>query len=162
MKNKGFTLIEVIVAMAVFAVIITVVLSLFSMALRGHRKVIALQNVQENARFLMDFMVKEIRMSTINNSTPASLSITRSDGNAVTYMFVGGKIERTSPSTSGPINSDEIFVTGSFYAEGGFMTPGNQQAKVTIVFKAESTGTKVEEKTSIRIQATLSQRNLGL
>lgn len=160
-NGQGFTLIELLVAMTVFITVIMVVLGLFSSAIKAQRKAFAMQNVQENARFLIEFMAKEIRMSTINSSTFGSLSLTRPDGSTVIYTISGGKIERTSSLSSGPISSDEVFVSGTFYTEG--IGPGDGlQPKLTIALEIESMGVRAEEKSEIHIQTTLCQRNLDL
>lgn len=161
--NKGFTLIELMVAMAIFVIVISVVLSLFTMGIRSQRKIIALQNVQDNARYLLGFIAKEVRMSEINSVSSAGLNITRPDGESVSYFFNNsqGKIERTDSSTSGPINSGQVSVTGSFYGLGIGRGDG-QQARVTIVMKVETSGAKVEQKAEINIQTTLNPRNLDI
>jgi prepilin-type N-terminal cleavage/methylation domain-containing protein len=163
-KNKrgrqGYSIIEFLVAMSVFAVVIVVVFSLFSMIIRGQRRVIAQQNVQENARFLMDFLSKEIRMGTIGGTTNGNspnLALTRSNGVSVTYNISGNKITRNSVQA----NSDEVIITGSFYVEGKSAND-NLQPKVTIVLGVQGVGNKIEEKVKINVQTTLSPRNLDL
>lgn len=162
-KGAGLTLVELIVAMAIFVVVISVVLNLFTIGLRSQRKVIALQNVQDNARFLLGFIAKEIRMSQINSVSATNLDITRHDGTNVVYTFdpVEKQIERNDGSISGPINSDEILVTGSFY-DLGIGSGDGQQPRITIVIKVETSGLKTEEKAEIDIQTTLNPRNLEL
>lgn len=160
-KDKGLTMLELLVAMAIFSIVITIVVSLFMTALKGYRKNLALQNIQDNARFLLDFIAKELRMATINSGTSSSLNITRSDGTAVTYSFGGGNLTRTTSETSGPINSEKIIVNGSFYVSG--ITGGDElQPKVTIALKIEDQGTKPQERAAINIQVTLSQRDLDI
>ncbi len=161
--RQGFTLIELLVAMTIFVVVISVVLNLFIISLRNQRKVIALQNVQDNARFLLGFIAKEIRMSQINSVSAANLDITRHDGTNVVYTFdaIEKQIERNDGSISGPINSDEILVTGSFY-DLGVGSGDGQQPRITIVLKVETSGLKTEEKAEINIQTTLNPRNLEL
>jgi len=73
--RQAFTLIELLVAMAIFTVVITVVFGLFSTALKGQRRVIALQNIQENGRFLLEFIAKELRMSKINTANGTSTTL---------------------------------------------------------------------------------------
>ena len=152
------TLIELLVAMTIFTVVILIVLGLFSTGISGQRKVIALQKVQENARFLLEFITKEIRMSTITAYTPSSLSIIRSDGvTTVDYTFTGQNIERSGD----PINSDDILITGSFYASG-LGTGDGLQPRITIIINAQGRGSKVEENAKINLQTTLSQRTLEI
>jgi len=161
-KNRGLTMIELIVAIGIFSVIITIVVSLFVSALRGYRKNLALQNVQENARFLLDFITKELRMSTVDAAMPngelSYLTIIRPDNSSVNYSFTSNNLNRVAGSSSGPINSDEVMVTGRFYISGA--GNDNLEPKVTVVLKIENKWTKSEEKASINLQATLSQRNI--
>jgi prepilin-type N-terminal cleavage/methylation domain-containing protein len=164
-NKNGYTLIELMVALSIFVTVIVIVLGLFSMAIKGQRKVISQQNVQENASFLMEFMAKEIRMSKINgsNGTFTTLALTRSDGINVVYNISGGKISRNDGTRDGQVSADEVIVTGSFYIEGvGAGAIDNQQPKVTIVLKIQGVGNKVEEKSEMHIQYTLSQRNLDI
>lgn len=154
-------MIELLVALSIFALVIIAVLGLFSAAIKGQRRVIAQQNVQENARFLIEFMAKEIRMSTItsDNGTSGDLTLVRSDGDSVTYSIVSGKLYRNS----GQVSSDEVIVSGNFYVEGAESgTIDNQQPKVVIALEIQGAGAKVEEQTKINIQTTLSQRNFDL
>jgi len=158
-KSKGLTLIELITAIGIFSVIIVIVISLFAATLKGYRKSAALQNVQDNVRFLLDFMTKEIRQSTINSSAGEgdSLIITRPDSTSVTYAFNGTNIQRNGSS----INSENVAVSGRFLISG--TTAGdNLQPKVTISLKVQTQATKAEEKASINLQATLSQRILDI
>ena len=158
--RRGFILIELLVAMAIFVVVITIVFDLFSSAIRGQRRVIAMQNTQENARFMLEFMAKEIRMSVVSGSNGISgnLSITRSDGDIVTYSIANGKIIRNSPSSNDAISADEVYVTGNFYLEG--MGADNAQPKVTIALKVQGVGSRPEEQAFMNVQTTLSQRVL--
>jgi len=160
---QGLTLIELLVAMAIFIVVITVVFGLFSSAIKGQRRVIAMQNIQENARFILEFMAKEIRMSKINSSsgTSNSLNITRSDGVDVVYTISDGKIIRDDLNSRGiAISAEEVVVTGNFYIEG--VGGDNLQPKVTIAIKVQGVGARPEEQAFINVQTTLSQRILDI
>lgn len=158
--KKGFTLIELLVATTIFIVVIFVVLGLFVTALKAQRKVLAQQNIQDNARYLMGFIAKEIRMSEIDSVSPTVLNITRHDGVEVTYTFAGDTIQRESGAISGPINSKGVSVTGRFYDLG--VGEDGKQARITIVIKIETISDKPEGEAEINIQTTLSQRNLDI
>jgi len=154
---------ELVVSLAIFSLAIMVVLTLLSTGVQAQRKVLALQNVQENARFILEFMTKEIRMSNINAGNSSSLSITRPDGERIQYLFVNGNLERrTIPAgVGGPINSDSVSVNGSFYTIG-IGTSDNLEPRATIVLSVQGKGTKTEEQAKIDLQTTLSQRTLDL
>lgn len=158
-------MIELIVSIAIFSIIITIVVTLFASALKGYRRNLALQNVQENARFLLDFITKELRMSTVDAATQngelSYLTIIRPDGARITYTFSGtGKYlnRAIQGGSSGAVNSDEVMVTGRFYVSG--VGDDNLEPKATIVLRVENKGNKPEEKVSMNLQATLSQRNI--
>ena len=156
-QKRGFTLIELLVGVAVFALAITIATGLLMTGFRSQRKSIAIQNVQDNARYLFGFMAKEIRMSVFNavDGEITQLNITHPVNGSVTYSFTGTQILRNNQ----PINSDEVQIDGRFFIDG--KTSGdNQQPKVTIVMEVTNIGTKTEEQAEIILQTTLSQREL--
>jgi len=52
---------EILVALTIFSVIMLLVMGIFEMVTEGQRNVIAAQNVQENMRFIMEIISKEVR-----------------------------------------------------------------------------------------------------
>lgn len=170
-KSKGLTLIELIVAMGIFSIIIVIVISLFATTLMGYRKSVALQNVQDNARFLLDFMTKEIRQSKITTVVGAggyygnTLNIIRPDGTTnVTYIFDGTNIQRLEGGAGSAINSQQVIVNGGFFISGTTNGAGGDsfQPKVTISLKVQTQTNKAEERATINLQVTLSQRILDI
>lgn len=160
-KKNGFTLIELLVASSIFVIVITVAVTSFVISLKGYRRVLAQQDLQDNARYLLGFIAKEIRMSRIKISNPNNIAtpilvITRSDKDDVNYSFSGGNLLRNGSI----INSSNISITsGNFYITGVGLNDG-QQPKVTIVMKMETIGDKLEEKTELNIQTTLCSRDI--
>ena len=68
-KNKsGVSLIELMVATAIFSVLILLAAQIFKMVVDGQRSAISAQNVQENMRYALEKMSKEIRMAQISNT----------------------------------------------------------------------------------------------
>jgi hypothetical protein len=64
-KQTGFTLIEAIVATALFAFVVTSVLGVYMSVLRLDTRTRALRAVADDGRFIMDFLAKEIRNGRI-------------------------------------------------------------------------------------------------
>lgn len=64
--KAGFTLIEVLVSVTIFAVIILSVTSIFKLVIDGQRSAIATQNVQESLKYFLEVTAKEIRMAQKN------------------------------------------------------------------------------------------------
>lgn len=154
-QNKGFTLVELLVALVVFSLAVTIAISLFASALRSQRKSIAIQNVQDNARYLIGFIAKEIRMSEIKSPDGELfiLDINHPDEGDIRYQFTGVEVQRNGEK----INSDEVQVDGKFFIDGR-STGDDEQPRLTIVMKVETIGAKAEERAKVNLQTTLSQR----
>jgi len=160
----GFTLIELLVASTIFIVVSMVVVSIFLMAIRNQRRDFQVQNLQDNARYMIEFFSKETRMLTeIMPPTSSSRLQIKNQGNPVTgipevviYRFRNGNLERNiSGSGYQVINSNDVVIDGAFYV----FPPSGEPKMVTIVMtfspKVSSTGTKPG---SIKVQNTIAVR----
>lgn len=66
-KNaKGSTLIELLIAVVIFSVVMTAVIVILISAVKANKQIIAKQENIDNARYSMDFMIKELRMAKEN------------------------------------------------------------------------------------------------
>ncbi len=65
-SQKGFTLLEIMVALSIFTVALLLTTDIFQRIIEGQRNAIASINVQENFRYALEIMGKEIR----NAETP--------------------------------------------------------------------------------------------
>jgi len=159
-KNKGFTLIELLVASGIFSMIVIGMTGTALSVMKSQRKAFSLQVVQESGRYIIESMIKEIRMGVINSSSGSglsSLNITNSDGQDIEYQFLGNKLRR---SISGGIwqdlSSSNVKLTGSFYIR---KSASPNRALVTIVIKIESKEEKTEEQSEIYIQNSITSRS---
>ncbi len=62
----GFTLMEVMVSMTIFATTVTLILSMFNYTLRLYRREEAQRQVSQSVRTIMEFIVKEIRNGQVD------------------------------------------------------------------------------------------------
>jgi len=60
-KNSGFTIVELLVAMSIFVILITIAVGAFIQALRSERRLVALMTVSNNASLVLEQMAREIR-----------------------------------------------------------------------------------------------------
>ncbi|OGF69489.1 hypothetical protein A3H65_01340 [Candidatus Giovannonibacteria bacterium RIFCSPLOWO2_02_FULL_45_14] len=115
-KMKGFTLLEMLIALAIFTIAVFVVLTaLFSIA-NVQKKVIAKQSAEDNLRFAFESMTKEIRTGKIFHClTSGTLTLPQdcdfpSGGNSftfknnpagqtVTYQVVNQQLVKSSNGT---------------------------------------------------------------
>ncbi len=79
MKKSGFTLIEAIVATSVFAFVVSSIIGVYISALQIDRKTRAQREVTQNARYIMDFLAKEVRNGEINYATYPGQTADESD-----------------------------------------------------------------------------------
>lgn len=179
MKN-GFTLIEVIVAISIFAIAAGSLSALFMAGLRGHRSAIAQQNLVDNTRFALEHMTRQIRMAQRDETGACSGDATnrltfqavgssltfldyRNPPRCVRYELSGGKIWMR-PDSAAPlreVTSDDIKVNSlEFLVQGGLATDG-EQPRVTVVLAAEA-GASAESLSTIQLQTTISARNLDV
>lgn len=62
-QKKAFSLIEVIISVAIFSVVILASTEIFRLVINGQREAIASQNVQESLKYFFEVTGKEMRMA---------------------------------------------------------------------------------------------------
>ncbi len=67
-NKSAFTLIELIVSVALFSVIMMITSNIFMMVINSQRSSIASQNVQESLKYFLEVTDKEIRMAQKNTN----------------------------------------------------------------------------------------------
>ena len=189
MTRRGFTLLEILVAVSLFTVaIFIIIVTLFSIS-NAQKKALAIQNVQDNMRFAFEAMTKEIRTGKIfhcGTGTPltnpancqfpnpgASLSFLNTAGETVTYQRQGNQLVKSTTGTLpcdeplGPVQ-DCLKITSpqlvnitrlNFYVDGS-VGGDNKQAIATIVMEGEVIGPPGVGTTNINLQTTVSKRGL--
>jgi len=128
MENKGFTLIETLVALAIFGALIVVIMRVFAGGFASQRRILEMQAVQRDGAYIMEVISREIRMaqnvdtteSYINNNS-TEMTFVDHTGNPITYcrslvtgvcnpagdyFSMGGKI----------VNSDDAIVNNLTFA----------------------------------------------
>jgi len=167
MKNKGFTLIELVIALAIFSIVALSMSSIAFSIIQGQRKAFALQNTQEVSRHILESMSKEIRMSAIVTGAGnfTGLSITDVDADAdglmdddVDYQFDNTNNRLRRQINGGvwqDLNPTELEVTGAFYIKKDMFPV---RAMVTIVMTVRSATDKAESRAEIYLQSSVSSR----
>ena len=156
-NNRGFTLIETLVSLAVFGIVITIATGAFTNGLKAQRRSLALQEAQNDLRYAIETMAREIRMSHINSTDGLHSDfldiILHQTDRHVYYQHISGAIGLIVRSAT-PITSSKVDVTDlNFYVQGQASSP----ATVTIVIKAKTTGAYAGQE--INLQTTVSTRD---
>jgi len=170
-KSKGFTLIEMLVAVSIFVLVAFVVVTVFISALDAYRKAQNMKRIMENLNFALNSMALNIREGYQYSVTGGSTSNT---GNTLSVCSKADcsqaniyKIESDTKGdrTVGRLKSNTQFMTSrevditNLYFEviGAINEP--QMVKVFVKGKAQQ-GDKEKEKAEFAIQAHLSKRNV--
>lgn len=156
-KSKGFTLIEMVIALAVFSLVISILGSVSVSLIKVQRKAFVLQNTQEAARYILESMSKEIRTSRINSEEGSGLTvlnITNSEGETLDYQF--NNTNKWILRNSEVVSPNVLNITGSFYLR---KSVNPVRAVVTIVIKVESQGDRPEEQAEIYLQNSIASRS---
>lgn len=100
-KNKGFTLIELMVSISVFMMIMTVAMGSLLITLDAKKKAEALNFTMDNLNFAMESMTRSLRMGTSYYCTSGPLILGTTDNNPQNCSNEGGALKISfKPSTS--------------------------------------------------------------
>jgi len=106
LKN-GFTILEVLIAMGIFASIITMAVFMFTGGSENQKRISELHLLQREGIFLMEKMAKELRMAEDKNliqlpSKPWEITFTNYEGVSTVYCLSDSNGSNCKPS-GGPI-----------------------------------------------------------
>ena len=167
--SPGFTLVETLVAMAAFAILVTLVGGVMIGALGVQQRAAAVQQVEENASFILETMAKEIRVATLTSTEAAdcsasTLQFTRIDpvttaSQDVQYRLSGTDLQRTVNGTATIINTSAIQFTNLRFCILGRGISDHLQPRITIIASVKTKD--ANQSATMDIQTTLSQRFLN-
>lgn len=174
-KNRvlvgGFTLVESLVAVAVFAVVTTAIVGLFLEILRLDQKSRAVRLVEQNTRFLSEFITREIRNGVLDYdayggslaTSVSTLNLLNKEGEREAISLMGtapNRVLLTIGSSSSQITSADVGVSNLFFYINPQDPLANVQPRVTFTFTMSSNlGGRPEEQAQLIYQSTVSLRD---
>ena len=169
-RQSGFSLIELLIAAAIFAFVVTGVTGLFLQALDLQRRASGIQKIQENALYVLESISREVRVSTIPGAAncapdPATganeLVIQHPVNGTVTYQYTRAGNVGVITRNGDPITSSDVDVTAfAFYVYGG--CADKEQTRVTIPMTIQSTVGNTANRVSVSLQTTVVSRDLSV
>src|SRR3989344_7482502 len=168
MKESGFTLIELLVAVFIFSILVTIAGGSFVSALSLQRRALNIKNTEENGRFILELMARELRVAnpinTPDTSCPGSgasiLSFQHPVNGAVVYSLSGGQVHRQVGGSDTIISNPNVEISRLNFCISGNSLNDDKQPRVTIILSLKSGGTMAESGT-IDLQTSVSQRVLS-
>ena len=180
--QEGFSLIELIVVMAIFGTIITAVVGSLLVMLQSQRAIVAEKEVAENTRFALEYMVRQMRVVNrydgdggqpagcvdLNTSfsTPSSSEIfflSQSD-ECLHFYLQGGVVQlENDAGIQNLTSSSEVYVEDLSFMVTGEDENDGLQPRVTILITARGVGTSQwAQDAQTTVQTTVSVRNLDV
>lgn len=156
-KQKGFTLIEMVVAVSIFVVVALIVSLVFVSLAQANRKAQALKLLIDNLNFSMDTMVLNLKTGRDYECPDFDGSLCRTvrfkdlNDEDHEYKWEDGKILEDNVA----LTSNDITITYANFAVDD--TPGARPLiQITISGEAQS---QTVSKTEFNLQTVVSQRN---
>lgn len=171
--TRGFTLVEMMVAVSLFTIVMTVSAGALLTIIDANTKSQTLKNIMNNLNFALEGMSKSIRVGTnyicgdyVSGSDckngGKSITFTLPDGGKVTYKLVGSGIYKViGDVTSLPITGNEVVITNMVFYVTGSDSADTLQPRVLFTLQGYA-GTKEKSKTYFNLQTTVSQRQLDI
>ena len=183
--DRGFTLVEMIVATALFSVIMLVSVGALLSLIDANRKAQALHLVINNLNIALDSMVRSIRMGSSYHCGGGNYATTQdcTSGDTVfafesfggdpddaqdqwVYLYDPGTKRVYKSEDSGlhsfAITAPSVLIDSMEFYVVGTDRGDSEQPKVVIALKGTVGAEKVKTKTTFHIQATAVQRILDL
>lgn len=187
-RERGFTLVEMIVAVALFAIVMTICVDVLLSLVNANRKAQALQSVMNNLNIALDGMVRSIREGTVYHcGTGGGPNMAPQDcasgdtsfafepyGNSASdqpwiYTYAPdengvGRIYKTvnGLANSIPLTASEVSIDDMHFYVVGSVSGDNTQPRVLIEIKGTAGAPGTSARTTFHIQATAVQRQLDL
>jgi prepilin-type N-terminal cleavage/methylation domain-containing protein len=186
MKNRAFTLIEIMVAVGIFAILLTTFTGFFLSAVQAQRKALASQELIDNVSYNLEYMSRAIRMARKDMAgsclTGAKYNYeTNAERNKIRFLnyqnkcqefFLDGNQLKERKSTNNseanfeaplPLTPVNLEVVSFQLGPSDSWGQGQEtQSRVTLYLEIKGKGEKPELQPSIKIQTTISQRNLNV
>ncbi len=114
MKQKGFTLIEILVATTLSAIALTAIVLIFSVVLKNYSKENILVEARENGISILktfEFMVRNAKsVSTCSGNYETSITLTDKNGNNFTFSCLTNQIASASAAGTAILTSPLVMV----------------------------------------------------
>ena len=172
-KQVGFTLIEMIVSMGIFATVVLIVTGSLLLLVDAQRKAFSVRETYDNLRFSLETIAKDLRTGGAYHcgTTPplanamdcpagdTSITYTNSNNDQITYQLASGRLEKLiNGSLVGSLTSADVTITQiSFYVIGSSSTD-LVHPRVTVVIVAQAGSGR--STTVFTLQTTISQRKI--
>jgi len=175
-KNFGFTMPEILISFSLFTIVVAAATGILLTSFRSQRSAIAFLHAQNNLRFVLESMSREMRtgigFQIIPPAGPALrnglgvaesgdiLAFQSQQGANVRYRVVDGRLEKsTDGGTSySPLTAENVTVESLKFYLSGAAEGDSAQARLTLSLKVRTQSAAQEAE--ILVQTSVTQREL--
>ncbi len=174
-SSRGFTLIEVMVSVSIFAIITTVGIGALLSINNSYKRSRSQRTAVDSLTFILDSMSRDIRTGSQYNCNPGGVNpdcyttsgstefqFRDQDGRIVTYRFLNQSIERTIDT--GAIESlttpDTITITDFTFRMKSKSAPSNDTVQPFVVISIVGEAQYANITTPIMLQTSITQRRI--
>ncbi len=191
-SGAGFTLIEMMVAVAIFTLVMTAASGIFISGLKNQRRSLSYQQLADQVSYASEYISRSVRMARkelFDHSYTCLSSPDRSyenpggdtsrlrfikfdyaEGEDTCHEFFldDGQLKEskknleTGQEITQALTSDSLQVNSLTFNLQGATQNDDRQSLITMFLDIQSSGQKPEETVSLRLQTSLSQRNLDI
>ena len=183
-NKKGFTLVEIMVTLAILGFFFGIITGIFTISLKSQKRALIKQELFLQGEYVMEYLAKQLALSSNISSTTMSsctgnvnFSYATSVGSIrfVTYddncirvgtSTVNNLFQRVISGGSdwpdGPLTSDKFEVKDfNIRLVQASSTTNHHQPRITIYLRMKAKSTKEELAPEVEFQTTISLRNLN-
>ena len=172
-ENSGFTLLEMTLAIGIFSVLVVSAIGIMLGVTKAQIKAGNIQEVQDNIRFGLELMTKELRTGTqyiITNfcGSGGEINFLTAQGESRSYwldtqkqaIMRGTNVDGSEDCiAASQLTADEISVENLILEiDGEVPGPNDGQPRVTITLKVSAKNPAIGSESSMDLQTTVVQR----
>ena len=183
-KNRGFTLPELLTGLTIFSLVIGAASGIFVSTIMAQRKSLAYQELLDQTGYLIEYMSRSLRMAKKdlsgdcvgvktnyqNPSGDSSVRFLDYKNQCHEFLEEGDQLkERKSSNASStnlgspiPLTSPKLKINFAKFQLSGQGQNDDLQPRVSVFLEIKGAGVKPEQQPEIKIQTTISQRNLDI
>ena len=176
-NGAGFTLIEMIVSVAIFTLLVGITSGVFLSSIKNQKQGLATQEILDQTSYLMEYMSRSLRMAVKDDIVSGGVTRNCLDGSRVNYEFDGQCLKfrnyqnecqqfcldsssyRMKDENDNYLTSPNLQVSQFEVLFSGITQPPVDYLQPRVTISLNIIG---QEQASVKIQTTISQRNLDV
>lgn len=157
---KGFSLIEILIVISIFAVVGILSTRAILLTMRGAKKSDSLVRVRENVNYALSIIERQVRNSEsviCSTSTPTLINYISLEGTPATFSCVTSGTDKYIASGSARITSSDVSITSCSFS--CTQVDANKPSIIKVSVVAEDLTSTSVEKGSVTAETEIVTRN---